>query len=181
MTVPALFWLFAKFSLLCFGGGYMLIPLFFADCVEQRGLLSAEELGNLISVAQLTPGPVGINAATYLGFRMQGLVGAAAATLGLVLPTLLLGSLAVMLLRRYEKSFLISGLLRGTRLAAQALVLSAALIFLKLAVDFSSGADAVFGGAVVALSLLAVSSRRIPVTAVMLAGAVLGVLYRLWC
>ena len=181
MTIPALFLLFVKFSLLCFGGGYMLIPLFFSDCVGKRGLLSAEELGNLISIAQLTPGPVGINAATFLGFRAQGFFGAAASTLGLVLPTFLLGSLAVLLLHRYYRSFWVSGLLRGTRLAAQALVLSAALIFLKLAVGTRWNADAVFGSVVVVLAIIAVSSRRIPVTVIMLLGAALGVLYRLWC
>ena len=64
MNTLLTFLLFCKFSLLCFGGGYMLIPLIISDCVEKYRFITLEVFGNLLSISQLTPGPVGINTAT---------------------------------------------------------------------------------------------------------------------
>ena len=84
MSLIGIFLNFCKFSLLCFGGGYMLIPLLTAEFVGDGKLLTVHQFGNLVSVSQLTPGPVGINTATFTGFIQQGFWGALAATVGLV-------------------------------------------------------------------------------------------------
>ena len=126
-----LFLTFCKFGLLCFGGGYMLIPLFNAEFVE-KGILTPEVFGNLISISQLTPGPVGINAATFVGFMNNSVAGAAVATVGLVFPTLILAGFATKFIYRYKEHKLMQGLLYGARLGAAALVVFAVIIFCKL-------------------------------------------------
>ena len=110
MNCLILFFTFAKFGVLCFGGGYMLIPLMIAEFVGQGKLLQAEQFGNLVSVSQLTPGPVGINVATFIGCIDGGVAGALAGTLGLVFPTLLLAGVAVSLIRRYQETAFLQGL-----------------------------------------------------------------------
>lgn len=134
MSCWVLFWTFFKFGLLCFGGGYMLIPLLTAELVEARHLLTAEAFSTLVSVAQVTPGPVAVNCATYVGFLQQGIPGAVAATAGLAAPSLLLVILAVKLLKRYEATVWVRGFLAGMRPAAWGLIVVAALVFAELSV-----------------------------------------------
>ena len=129
-----LFFQFCKFSVLCFGGGYMLIPLLTAEFVDQEQVLTMSEFGNLLSVAQVTPGPVGLNTATYVGYVNEGFFGSLAASLGLVVPTILIGCSAAAGINRWKETFLVKGMLKGTRLAAVALILYAVTIFFGMSV-----------------------------------------------
>ena len=133
-SILTVFLLFSKFSLLCFGGGYMLIPLIISDCVEKHHFITLEVFGNLLSISQLTPGPIGINTATYVGYLQGGFFSSLAATLGLVFPTFILGSLAVIGIRRWKETFIVRGILRGTRLSSVSLILFAVTIFLGMSV-----------------------------------------------
>ena len=132
MNLLLLFINFCKFGLLCFGGGYMLVPLLTAEFVGDGKLLTPERFGNLISVSQLTPGPVGINTATFVGYLSGNFWGALTATLGLVFPTLFLAGLAMKFIIRYREHRLMQGILYGARLGAAALVVYAVLIFMQL-------------------------------------------------
>ena len=135
MTLLSLYLTFFKFGLLCFGGGYMLIPLLTAELVgEPPRPLAPQEFADLVSVAQVTPGPIGINTATYVGFTQQGVLGSILATAGIVTPTLVLVILAAQLLKRYEKSVFIQGFLRGMRPASLGMIFAAAVIFAELSV-----------------------------------------------
>ena len=129
-----LFLQFCKFSVLCFGGGYMLIPLLTTEFVEQEQVLTMSEFGNLLSVAQVTPGPVGLNTATYVGYVNAGFFGSLAASLGLIVPTILIGCSASAGINRWKDTFLVKGMLKGTRLAAVALIMFAVTIFLGMSV-----------------------------------------------
>ena len=129
-----LFFQFCKFSVLCFGGGYMLIPLLTAEFVDQEQVLTMSEFGTLLSVAQVTPGPVGLNTATYVGYVNEGFFGSLAASLGLIVPTILIGCSAAAGINRWKETFLVKGMLKGTRLAAVALIMFAVTIFLGLSV-----------------------------------------------
>ena len=135
MTLLSLYLTFFKFGLLCFGGGYMLIPLLTSELVgEPPRPLAPQEFADLVSVAQVTPGPIGINTATYVGFTQQGVLGSILATAGIVTPTLVLVILAARLLKRYESSVFIQGFLRGMRPASLGMILAAAVIFAELSV-----------------------------------------------
>ena len=129
-----LFLQFCKFSVLCFGGGYMLIPLLTAEFVDKEEVLTMDQFGNLLSVAQVTPGPVGLNTATYVGFVNCGFWGALAASLGLIAPTLLIGCSATAGINHWKDKFIVRGMLKGTRLAAVALIMFAVTIFFGMSV-----------------------------------------------
>ena len=134
MSIGYLYWLFVKYGALCFGGGYMLVPLFIHDLIEKYHLLSYEEFGNLVAVAQMTPGPVGINTATYIGFLTHGIAGAVIATAGLLTPAVVLVILAAYTFKRWEHNPAVQGLLAGMRPVTLGLVVSAILIFADLSV-----------------------------------------------
>ncbi|MBQ7206878.1 MAG: chromate transporter [Lentisphaeria bacterium] len=135
MTPFSLFLLFVKYSALCFGGGYVLIPLLSADLVGAPPRpLSPELFSRIISVSQVTPGPVFINVATFVGFQQAGFFGSLGATCGAVLLSAPLVILAVKLLRKYESGVLVRGFFRGMRPASFGLILAAAWIFFELSV-----------------------------------------------
>ncbi len=125
---------FMKFGILCIGGGYMLVPFLNNELVAQYGILTAEQFRNLFSVAQVTPGPIGINAATYVGFISYGVAGAVAVSVALVLPSLILTTLATFTLKRYESHWAVRGFLAGVRPATVGLIAGALLIFVGMSV-----------------------------------------------
>lgn len=186
MNCFILFYQFAKFGLLCFGGGYMLIPLFIAEFVGSGKLLTPERFGNLVSISQVTPGPVGINTATFIGFIQGNFPGALAATCGLVFPTLILAGFAVSLIKRYQEALFLKGLLYGARLAAVALICYAVTVFLELSVFpaglpwkfFNSGFEnfriSISGTFITALSCLLIARFKLGTTWVIFGSAALG-------
>ena len=134
MNYLVLFLQFAKYGLLCFGGGYMIIPLLFADLVQNTAFLSAESFGNLLSVSQITPGPVSINTATYVGFMQSGIFGSLVATLGLCLPTFILSSCALHFLFKYHEHPFIIAFFKGAKWAALLMILYAIGVFANISI-----------------------------------------------
>lgn len=134
MSILTLFLTFVKFGLLCFGGGYVLVPLIIQDFVQTRKLFTPEEFGNLLSISQVTPGPIGINTATYVGYIQNGFFGSLVATFSLIFPALILTPLAIISLNKWQDKFVVKGILKGTRLSALSLVLYAVIIFLGMSV-----------------------------------------------
>ena len=82
-----LFWSYFKIGLFSFGGGYAMIPLMELEIISRHGWLTAAEFADIIAIAETTPGPIAINSATYVGFRMAGIIGSIVATLGVVSPS----------------------------------------------------------------------------------------------
>ena len=134
MSIFYLYILFVKYGLLSFGGGYVLITLFVHDLVEKYQLLTGSEFGNLLAIAQMTPGPIGINAATYVGFKTFGIAGGIIATIGLLTPAIFLVITAAFYFKKWEKSRIVQGLLYGMRPATIGLILSAILVFANIAI-----------------------------------------------
>lgn len=134
MSILTLFLTFVKFGLLCFGGGYVLVPLIIQDFVQTRKLFTPEEFGNLLSISQVTPGPIGINTATYVGYMQNGFFGSLVATFSLIFPALILTPLAIISLNKWQDKFVVKGILKGTRMSALSLVLYAVIIFLGMSV-----------------------------------------------
>ena len=82
-----LFKTFAKIGMFTFGGGYAMIAIIDHACVEEKKWITHEELMDMTVVAESTPGPIAINCATFTGFKIAGLPGAVAATIGMVVPS----------------------------------------------------------------------------------------------
>jgi chromate transporter len=123
---------FLKYGALAFGGGYVLVPMYIRDFVGGDASwlqLPAEEFANLMALTQMTPGPIGINAATFFGYRLGGVLGAALATVALVLPGSVLLSLALASMERFSGSRVVKGILSGVKPVTIALMVSAAWSF----------------------------------------------------
>lgn len=139
LIVPlgAVFMTFAKFGLLSFGGGYVLVPLYIDEFVGPDApllQLPAHEFGDLLAISQMTPGPISVNAATFFGMRAAGIPGAVAATAGLVIPSFALMVLALRSLDRWRESPVARGLLQGVAPMTIALMLVALVSFLDMSV-----------------------------------------------
>ena len=85
-----IFLVFIYFGFLCLSGGSSLLQFYIDELVEGRGWMTLEELGNLLAISQVTPGPIGVNLATFIGFRQGGFWGGLLGTVGLLLPSFLL-------------------------------------------------------------------------------------------
>ena len=134
MNIFTLSFLFMRFGCVSFGGGYVLVPLIIAELIEKRGLLTLSQFGNLISIAQVTPGPVGINTATYVGYLHSGVSGGILASIGLIIPSLVIGTLAVTFINRWKDSIAVKGVMQGVRPAALGLLFFAVFQFLGMSV-----------------------------------------------
>ncbi len=134
MSLFAIYLLFIKYGLLSFGGGYVLVMLFIHDLVDKYKLLTSSEFANLLAIAQMTPGPIGINTATYVGYQTNGILGGVIATIGLMTPAVFLVLTASYFFQKWEKSKTVQGLLYGMRPATLGLLISAVLIFANIAI-----------------------------------------------
>ena len=127
MIYLQLLWRFFQIGLFSIGGGYAAMPLIQAQAVEQTGWLTMGEFIDLVTIAEMTPGPIAVNAATFVGIRVAGLPGAMAATFGCILPSLFLVSGLAFLYFRYKKLPLLQKILSALRPAVVALIASAGI------------------------------------------------------
>ena len=98
----SLFWLFVRCSALTFGGGYSMVAVFENEIVRLHQYMSGADFANLVGLAQVTPGPIGFNSATYVGLMQGGLLGAVVASLGVMVPSLTLTLLVAVFLERMK-------------------------------------------------------------------------------
>ena len=126
-----LFTTFAKIGVFTFGGGYAMISLITATCVEEKKWLSQEEMMNLTVVAESTPGPIAINCATFVGYRHGGFWGSVAATLGVVTPSFFIIWLISMFLDNVLEIGWIASAFRGIRACVGVLILDVGLKMMK--------------------------------------------------
>ena len=133
MIYLELFWSFVQVGLFCVGGGYASMPLIQAQVIDVHGWLSMSEFIDIFTISQMTPGPIGINAATFVGMKVAGFLGAIVATLGFVTPSFILGIILAKLFFKYGNIGVIKGILNGLRPAVVALICSAGMSFIFLA------------------------------------------------
>ena len=122
-----LFLSFLQIGLFSVGGGYAAIPLIQSQTVDLHQWLTAEQFLDLAAIAEMTPGPIAINAATFVGLTVAGLPGAVAATFGCVLPSLVIVSLLAYVYRKYRELPLLQSVLGSLRPAVVALILAAGI------------------------------------------------------
>ena len=103
IQVISIFLAFLRIGVMAFGGAYASIPLVEREVVEVNGWLTYEEFGNLIALDEITPGPILINSATFVGSRLAGVPGAIAATLGSILPACIVSMVLLHIYRKYRK------------------------------------------------------------------------------
>lgn len=128
-----LIWSFFQIGLLSFGGGYAALPLIQNQVVELHGWLNMTEFADITTISQMTPGPIAINAATFVGQRMAGLPGALAATFGCVLPSCIIVLLLAVLYYKFRTFSVMESILSGLRPAVVALIAVAGWSLIQLA------------------------------------------------
>ncbi len=184
MIYLLLFWEFAKIGLVCVGGGYASMPLIEDAVVHTYHWLTLSEFIDIFTISQMTPGPIGINAATFAGMKVAGLPGSIAATLGFVTPSFILCLTVARFFFRYGNIGAIQGVLNGLRPAVVALICAAGLSFVALSLfdseTFPASCAAMReafdpkSALILALALTA-ARRKINVIHILLASGVLGV------
>lgn len=133
MTLLKLMLVFAKVAVLTFGGGYAMVPLFENELVKNHAFLTADEFANLVGLAQVTPGPIGFNSATYVGMAQGGLAGALAASLGVVIPSIVISLLVAVFLRRAADAQWMKLLMKGVRPCVVGIIGAAVVFFARTA------------------------------------------------
>ena len=124
---------FAKVGLFCIGGGYASMPLIQNEVVDGHHWINMHEFVDIFTISQMTPGPIGINAATFVGAKIAGIMGAIAATAGFVFPSVIIMLLMAYLYFKYGDVGIIRGVLNGLRPAVVALIASAGVGIMTLA------------------------------------------------
>jgi chromate transporter len=116
---------FSKIGLFTFGGGYAMIPLLEREVVQGNKWLSMKEFVDIIAIAEVTPGPVAVNSATYVGYKIAGVLGAAFSTIGVVLPSFVIVISLASLFLRYKDTPSVKAMSGGLRAAVTAMIASA--------------------------------------------------------
>lgn len=126
-----LFITFFKIGLICFGGGYAMIALIERDVVGKKKWMTAEEMMDILAVAESTPGPISMNTATYVGTKRAGLAGALACTFGAILPSFAIIFAISFFIAEFQSLTWVSYAFRGIRAAVLVLILNAVLRMFK--------------------------------------------------
>ncbi|MBR3493876.1 MAG: chromate transporter [Clostridia bacterium] len=174
MILLDLFWTFARIGAFTFGGGYAMIPLIERETADRKGWISHADLLDIIAIAESTPGPIAINAATFIGRRTAGTAGAVCATLGVVLPSFLIILGLSYILETFRHIRAVQYAFWGIRAGVLALILRALVSMFKKAPRHPF-AWAVMGGV-----FLTVAFLKLDAVWVIAASAALGLLSGLW-
>jgi chromate transporter len=175
--VQVLFKLFVSFALIglaAYGGGLVTIPLIQHEIVGNRNWLNTSEMAQIVAIAQMTPGPIAVNAATFTGFRVAGIAGAAVATLAVTVPSISILVLLTPLVERVGKNNQMWKLREGIQLGVLSLILFAVWSYGSAVITHLEDLPI----AVVSFLLLAVFEGKLhPVVVILACGAAGLILY----
>lgn len=126
-----LFASFFKIGAFTFGGGYAMVPMIQRETVENHGWLKDDEILDMLAIAESTPGPIAINSATFVGYRVAGTLGAASATLGTVLPSFIIIAILSQFITHYTEIRWLAWMFDGIRAGVAVLIVNAVIKFFK--------------------------------------------------
>lgn len=167
-----LFFVFFTIGLFCFGGGYVIIP-FIQQEIVSRGWMTVQEFIDIIAVSESTPGPLSVNTATYVGFKLNGLLGATISTFGLVLPAFFVVILVSRLWATEKGKHFFDRIMVGIRPVVVGMIFYAAYSIAKTVLVTSNGtggASMDFFGVILAIAAFA-GTLRLKLHPVLMIGA----------
>lgn len=190
MLFLQLFYTFFKIGLFGFGGGYAMLSMIQGEVVTKHHWITPSEFTDIVAISQMTPGPIGVNSATYVGYAAVtdagyapwiGIVGAGTATLAVILPSFLLMLTISRLLLRHKNNPIIASIFCGLRPAVVGLLASAALL-LMTSENFGSVSTSPFQFIVSILIFISAFVgvkviRLSPILVILLSGLIGGVVY----
>ena len=122
-----LFYVFFKVGLFSFGGGYAILPLMQHEVVDVYKWISFQEFMEIVAISQITPGPISINLATHVGYRVAQTLGSTIATASVILPSLIIITIIVIFLKKFSKLPVVQRIFKSLRVTIVGLILAAAL------------------------------------------------------
>jgi len=134
MIYLELFFAYLQIGLFSIGGGHASIPVASSVVVDGKGWLTVEEFTSMITISEMTPGPFGINSATYVGIKTAGFLGGIISTFAFLVPSFFICIALYLLVKKYSKVRAISGLMQGIRPAVSGLISSAGISLTLLAI-----------------------------------------------
>jgi chromate transporter len=180
MIYLSLFWSFFQVGLFSIGGGYAAMPLIQNQVVDLHHWLSMSEFADVITISQMTPGPIAINSATFVGIRIAGIPGAIIATIGCVFPSCIIVMTLAYIYYRYRGLSIVQGVLSGLRPAVIAMIGSAGLSLIILAFWNGNAVSAniksmdILSAAIFALALFLLRKWKLNQIVVMLGAGIIG-------
>lgn len=165
-----LFLVFAKVGAFSIGGGYAMLPFIQKEVIEKHQWLTIQEFSDILAISQMTPGPVAVNSATFVGYKLAGFWGSVFATLGVVLPSfLMILIIAAFFVKVYERKEA-KAVFKGIRPAVLGLLGAAAyMVTVSNVIDFK-------GIGIFLLSFISLFHKKIDTITVIIASAILGIL-----
>ncbi|MHC1721537.1 MAG: chromate transporter [Clostridiaceae bacterium] len=171
MILMKLFLAFLKIGAFGFGGGYAMLPLIEREIVTNNHWLSYREFIDIIAISQMTPGPIAINSATFVGYKMAGFAGSCAATIGVVAFSFIIVTIATHYVAKFKESKILKSVLLGMKPAMIGLIIAA---FISLARESYLDVRSIIIGAIIGALLF--SKKIHPILAIVLSG-VLGLIF----
>ncbi len=182
MIYLELFFAFLRVGLFSIGGGQAALPLIQQIITEESRWLTAEQFADIVTIAESTPGPIAINAATFTGIQVGGIFGAICATVGFLFPTVLIVLLLSLIYDKFKKSKYVDAAFKGLRPAVIGMIAAAALS-IGLLCFFANGVISLenvnlIGIFLCALAFISVRLFKVnPIWVILASGAVGGILY----
>ncbi|NPV79972.1 MAG: chromate transporter [Firmicutes bacterium] len=139
MVLFQLFLSFFKIGLFSFGGGYAMIPLIQREIVTLHKWLNMEQFLDILAISQITPGPIAINSATFVGYKVGGILGSVLATFGVVLPAVIVMLILTYFFLKYKNLEPVKAMFRGIRPAVVSLILAATVMIVPSSISDISG------------------------------------------
>ena len=126
-----LFWTFCKIGALTFGGGYAMLPLIQREIVENKKWSTEKEILDYYAVVQCTPGVIAVNTATFIGYKLRGIIGGIVATLGVIFPSIVIILIIATFLQNFADLAIVQSAFAGIRVAVVALIITTVVKLIK--------------------------------------------------
>lgn len=172
MVYFKVFWEFFKIGAFTFGGGYAMIPLIQREIVDKYRWLSMEQFIDIIAIAEMTPGPIAVNSATFVGYKVAKFWGAVMATIGVVLPSFLVIWLIASVFFQFQNNLVVQAAFKGLRPAVLGLIIAAVLTVGRTSLACGYKSLLIVTGAVIVLSVFKIN----PIL-VLISSAIIGVVF----
>ena len=126
-----LFWTFCKIGALTFGGGYAMLPLIQREIVENKKWSTEKEILDYYAVGQCTPGVIAVNTATFIGYKLRGIIGGIVATFGVIFPSIVIILIIATFLQNFADLAIVQSAFAGIRVAVVALIITTVVKLIK--------------------------------------------------
>lgn len=126
-----LFWTFCKIGALTFGGGYAMLPLIQREIVENKKWSTEKEILDYYAVGQCTPGVIAVNTATFIGYKLRGIIGGIVATIGVIFPSIVIILIIATFLQNFADLAIVQSAFAGIRVAVVALIITTVVKLIK--------------------------------------------------